>query len=279
MAKPKIAILGAGASAAYASRALEDLDLRPTIFAEKSGVYQKGAFYFHWLPPDVAELVEQERVATVGIGLRETYIERQWGKYDPKWESSFPKEDTYQSTPCYNPSIAYDKLLGVNVEINPTVRLSKGDIVDIANTFDLVIQTFPESQTFKANGKYIYRIPVAPYYAEDEEIDYIRETYLPPIVRHTPNFIVYNGREDKDWCRMCYMWGNLTFEYPYYHTEFAGQEDIQMLWDLHPDCPPQEEATYADNIILMGRLAMMEPKFLSHEAYEYTLAIVEELYG
>jgi hypothetical protein len=268
--KPCVAILGCGPSAAFAYRACRDVLGGPSeATVHVYGIhkdYPKGAFWLHWLPESVlsSPLVLPGRITVQSIGTREEYVYKQWGRTDIP--SSFPYGSHVEH--------GYAPAIGLAALWNPTVSPQPGDlptvfnekldearIIEIAEEYDIVIQTFP-----KMAEKYpAVKFPIA--WKVMPNIHFTRDL----------NRVLYDGTSSHV-VRSSWLWGVESHELvsgtP---TDFWEQNgfEIQWRWDI----PPDVEAVLAEppkpNILYLGRYAEWRRKALSHEAYGATQLILK----
>lgn len=261
----KIAILGSGLSAAFATRACMDLGVRPDVFSNQSSyVIPKGAIWFHSLPFKA----ETQHIANISWGTESVYLRKQWGSANINWNSSFPKGIKVQSG---YPVAENLPRLWEGAEITPVEKLSDKDVELLAKDYDLVIQSFPTERSRKQLDRFVVRIPILP--SEDciqsnkfvEQRDKHRADVL----------VVYNGTSQL-WVRRTFDGENFYTEYPSeYATEYIRFPEATVVADLHPDCPTYLDPL-ASNILLVGRYATWDRKVLSHQTYSKVSTVIKK---
>jgi hypothetical protein len=264
---PKVAVLGSGASAAFAVAACKDIGAEVKVY---SSVHpnelstQMGAFFLHDIPPNIGH-IESVAVDIDSIGEASVYSEMQWGRNIP---TSFPSERRTER--WYSPMYLNRVWQDVTVFRE---TLSKEDIVRLTQLgYDWVFHSFPLVERTDS----IVRFPIL-----------VGNQYS-----HLRDFILYNGTIQFDWVRLTRQFGNLCLEYPHNISvddeclfrdmvgdlDSLGIEGLQSkdypqwehVWgrDIVPETEPLTSEEYVQkNIIPIGRFATWDRKMLSHQAY------------
>jgi len=250
----RIAIIGGGPSAAFAYRACWEMNLNPTVYADKFTT-PSGAFYIHEMPPtcppDVLQQYEK-KVYWISIGTAEVYSEKMWN--DPSIETSFPIVPRMETG--YDPAII--KWLWTDLDrLQPCGKLSDDGVVALAAQYDLVIQTFPTDESKKYRT--IEHVPV----------------FTKSITPLDPIILLYSG-DASPWVRATFSGDKLSLEYP---KEFPITSDL-IYWtfssvpDLPPDTKPWTKGP-SPCVELVGRFAQYDRKMLSHHAYDRTMKLLK----
>jgi len=262
----RVAIIGAGPTAAFVAKACIDFGAYTTLYAHGDiGKIPPGAFYFHWLPPELAKKHIPIQILVQGKGTAENYVKLQWGTNFVSTENSFPPQPRWE--PAYNPSEVFSDLLSPKCVVQYIeFPFTDVNVEYLTTVYDLIFQTFP-TQASKEKQP-----PLIPYYmgvrygTEDENTPYIS----------------YNGTGRDIVVREASLFGNLFLEFP----KNVGEEFIKSnmdvtgfrlveLKDMHPDTKPW----ISDNpkIKFMGRWAEWSTHRLTHEAYALTIAALQEI--
>ena len=268
MDKKKIAIIGLGPTGSFAARAAYDLSCEVDIYTvESSAPTPPGAFWCHWIPADVTRMVPATQIYIQGRGTAQEYIKRQWGKLSDNVTScSFRMLPVWEQG--YDPTLVMKYLVPAACEeIRLPYALSDADIADLSGKYDLVFQTFPTRES-KAEQP-----PLLPFVAAarfgDEAPD--------------KNWVVYNGIHTGLVVREAVLFGNHFLEFPKNVSLQEVRESMDLsgwqlveLRDLDPRCKSWIQDRKS-KIQLVGRLAMWDRKFLSHDAYTYAQKCIKEL--
>lgn len=260
--KLKVAVIGLGPTGAFAARAASDLGCEVDIYVAGSGGSSTppGAFWLHWIPDGVvSQGFIYEDIWVEGKGTPKAYIERQWGKQLAAGvTSSFPVRPVWERG--YNPQTVLEKLIPrACEEIRVPYPLSGADIRDLSVKYDLVFQTFPTKESFEHQPALLPFVAAARFGSEDP----------------STNWVVYNGTPNGLVVREAVLFGNHFLEFPkgLAISEITAEQDMEgwqtlVLKDLHPHTKPWSQDP-ASKVKLVGRLAMWDRKFLSHDAYAY----------
>lgn len=258
----KIAVLGFGPTAVFVAKAAWDMGCKVEIYTDQQKPMPPGSTWLHWLPEDVSHQFTPIQIYVVGKGTSEQYTKRQWGQVCP---SSFPTKPAWEVG--YDPTKVLDKLLPVecNVNLQP-YRMSDADVKDLSMAFDLVFQTFPTRESREQQPQLLSFVAAARFGTEDP----------------TKNYVVYNGTKDGIVVREASLFGHHYMEFPKGMTEAEIKEYNHLvgyhtvtLRDLDPRTKPWQSND--PKIKLVGRWAMWDRKFLAHDAYNYTVKLIEEM--
>ena len=249
----RVAIIGAGPSAAFAYRACWENNLNPTVYASQFS-NPTGAFYIHEMPPACPSTVlaqYRKKVSWVGLGTENVYAEKMWG--DPHVKTSFPA--TPRIDIGYDPAII--SWLWTDVILKPCGKLTDAGVAKLALRYDLVIQTFPTDQS--KNHRTIEHIPV-----------------LTKLIEPMDNILLLYSGDNSPWTRIAFCGNTISVEYP---KTFPVTENL-LFWSFSsvPDLPPETKRWTkgpADNVKLIGRFAQYDRKMLSHHAYKKTLRLLK----
>lgn len=252
----KVVILGAGASAFYSWYAAITAGYRAEeveIWGGKT-IVPPGAFWLHKLPPTVKSIAEPIKVYLEGDS--EIYSIKQWGKVYPSSWNSYLSETTWGYNPYYWLPVLRQQC---NVRNLPSpLEPSQIHELSLSPGIEFVIQTFPtDPGTLELLAKYKFPIVVEP--------------------SNNSPCMTYNGQEHTHWVRKFSGWGFTNTEYPismssetdkilHWHTSAAT---IRMVSDIPPWILPVENQKIGKekNIILTGRWALCDRKFLSHMSF------------
>ncbi|KKL59409.1 hypothetical protein LCGC14_2215610 [marine sediment metagenome] len=270
----KVAILGAGPSAAYVTMACDESAVEYDIISNSSPtLFFPGAFWLNWDPTTIlAEPATNVHVYSTGDVIG--YLKKQWKMVDPDWllHTSFPK--TAYTKLVHNPY----QLLGAiwktkNIHLIRT--LSDEDIKDIAEGYDLVFMTFATQESKDVMKSFVIKHPIVSYNLTEAVND------LPSDIKISNlSYCIYDGDTGHWMTRISQLFGYIHMEYSQYYTpkqELIGNGKVTWVQDTMPDTPewdPQDVP--ANNVHLIGRHAQWSRKILSHDAYEQTVEILEQ---
>ena len=261
MSNPKVAVIGLGASGAFAAKAAYDMKCEVEVYVTQAGKMSPGATWLHWLPEDVTSQFTPTQIYVMGKGTSDQYTKRQWGKVYP---SSFPVTPAWEVG--YDPTQVLEVLVPAACNINMIpYPLSDADIRDLSVGFDLVFQTFPTRVSKEEQPPLRSFVAAAKLGQSDPE----------------KNFVVYNGTKIGIVVREAQLFGNHFLEFPKDMTaeEVWDQQDLDgyqvvTLKDLDPSTKPWQ--TVRSRIKLIGRWAQWDRKILSHDAYAIAQKHVQE---
>ncbi len=265
--RQKVAVLGSGASAAFAVAACKSIGAEVKVYSSvypTENVQQTGAYFLHAIPPNIGH-VEPVQVSINSIGEAAVYSEMQWGEVVP---TSFPIEERTEL--WYSPM--YLNRVWQSV---PVFRetLSTEDIIGLTHQgYDWVFHSFP----LVGRHESLVQFPIV----------------VGKQANHLRDFILYNGTVQYDWVRATRQFGNLCFEYPhtysiddeYLFRDVIGNFSAPPLAELMGDVPasyeffcgrdilpstrPVTRQEYVrHNIVPIGRFATWDRKAFAHHAY------------
>jgi hypothetical protein len=262
MDKRKVAIIGLGAAGAFAARAAYDMRCDVDIYV--SGVTftpPPGAFWMHWVPEDVTSQATPASIYIQGVGSATQYTKRQWGKPFP---SSFPATPVWETG--YNPAEVLPLLVpAVCEEIHLPYPLSDADVLDISRKYDMVFQTFASKQSRAEQPPLRSFIAAAQFGIAPTDL----------------HWVMYNGTPKGLVVREAQLFGNKFLEFPkdVGLAEIEAQHDLTgyqsvMLKDLDPTTKPWQSDPKS-KVKFVGRMAMWDRKFLSHDSYKYVQTVLQ----
>jgi len=278
----KVAILGFGPTAVFVARAAFDAGCEVTIFGkdDKMGT-PPGAFWLHWVPDTIQAPLEPEKIIIHSSGKEEWYTQRQWMHAAPKFvwgelSSSFPEAPVAEFG--YSPAATLSTILPPYKMQYTTSMLDREAIQQIAPQFDATFQTFPEKAHFE------YQPQLLPFVAAAAPVSMLGPVYNED---NMGNRVYYNGTPQMEdvLVREAILFGMHYLEFgkgcsiDYVHQPLRAERiDISKyqwvtLKDLHPHSIPMEHDM--KTVHLVGRMAMWDRKFLSHDAYEFTRAVLD----
>jgi len=262
--KKKIAIIGLGLTGSFAARAAHDMGCEVDIYTVESSVsYPPGAVWMHWIPDDVTRMVPATQIYIQGKGTAKEYIKRQWGELAPGVTSSFPVSPVWEQG--YNPELVMKYLVPAACEeIRLPYPLSDADIRDLSIKYDFVFQTFPTRESKLEQPALLPFVAAARFGDEDP----------------SKNWVVYNGTPQGYIVREAVLFGNHFLEFPKNVSldeiksaiDLAGWQTVELR-DLDPRTTAMQSEPKS-RIKLVGRLAMWDRKFLSHDAYDYVQKVL-----
>ena len=275
----KVAILGAGPSAAYVAMACTKLSVKYDIISSRSPtLFFPGSF---WLRQDPwTHTTPTTKIHIYSTGDVIGYLRKQWKMVDPDWllYTSFPK--TTSTELVWDP---YKILTAFWKDKNILLikDLSDRDIQDISQApgYDLVFLTFATEKSKKVMKPYVTKYPIISHNIEDivsngEELD----LYLTQL--STSSYCLYDGDTGHYVTRISQLFGYVHFEYSQYYIptqELVGNGKVTWVPDTYPDTPEWDlQDVPANNVHLIGRHAQWRRKILSHDAYEQTIEILEQ---
>lgn len=253
----RVAILGGGPSAAFALQACRDRNVAPEVFANEH-TQPRGAFYVHWVPETVSRRSRYKLpVYWLGMGSAGRYVEKMWG--EKLLSSSFPEEPRVEQG--YHPSILTE-LWGL-YPLRPTTSLRDRDIRAMSPRYDLVVQTFPSEEGTRRRPNRATSFPI--WWKEIPESPFL--------------MLWYNGGEGA-WVRQTMGCGIWSIEFPTsYELDMeiaASGWTIAQGRDLKHFTRPYTTGL-ASNVLLVGRYARWDRKFLAHHTYQLVLDAIDEL--
>lgn len=260
--KPKILILGSGASALFAAKAVQDFGALSLCASITPFSVPPGAFWFHWVPGDVAEKIKPTDITVHAEGDSRKYMNLQWSINPWGLTSSFPTA-AKQVVQGYKPSDVY-AVMKPTFFVQLENMLSDREITELCSSYDFVFQTFATEMSKQFQ-------PYKPFFYMG-----IAEGAEDP----TNNYVIYNGLDDRRiWCRKAALWGDVYYEFPK-EIELESIQEVMdrreetknlkyvKLIDLDPFTDPWTlPSSSPKNLHLIGRWAEWNTKRLSHEAY------------
>jgi hypothetical protein len=257
----KVAILGAGPTAAFIARACLDCGIRPDVFAAKRVHPIGGAFWIYEVPESIAPFVSDKQPIYISkIGTAEGYAQKMWG--DPTLKTSFSSIE--EVSWGYSPEEVLPLLWG-DLSYEEEYLKSDEQVALLARSYDLVFQTFPTKKSLDQQGTW-------------------REPFF--IINHRVwsgqiNEVTYDGDLFSPYLRASYLFGWRSVELRERVELLNPYEKGVSGWKLHPGTPRWTTAP-AKNVILLGRFAQWDRKLLSHQAYRTTrqnLALFSNVFG
>lgn len=267
----RVAVLGAGPSAAFGVAALKDLGVGTIhVLTTRINKPPKGAFWFHDLPPSVRKRFSPTPIAVFGVGTEQQYLWNQYGR-QLNIKSSFPSKLHQQHG--YDPFAVWD-VLWEGIKIVKGKFFSGDDqIRNFAKDYDLVFHTFPSAASILRQSA-ILRYPVVVYDREPiyfpaclamEDWQWYQRKACSFLPDTEHNLCVYNGTSYLPWVRVTRRWGAIYIELP---ATFEMLKNLEYIWAnaLHPEtCAWVQKIE--QNIYPLGRFAQWDRKTLSHHSY------------
>lgn len=275
MKEPKIYIVGGGLSAVYSYFGALKSGYKPeeveVLVGSKTPL--AGAVFMYSSPiPWTSVLVNN-----ILLGSCDNYSMKQWGSLQ---QTSAHKRfyngalDTVLEK-LYDPADLYPALWGLISRVAIIGSLDEDDVAMLQKRAKAVICTFPDPEVRSSlNPDNFAKIPI---YESIPEV---------PSINH---IVIYNGLLEVPWIRKTLMPGRCFTEYP--HTtspsDIARWEDRRTIYefgklhfrpDIHPlTIPLRWEERCSGNLLRVGRQAIFDPKYLSHQAQEDTERFLREL--
>lgn len=268
--KSRVAILGAGVSAAYAYAACVDLGVKDiVVITDRISKGPHGAFWLYEVPEKLKEsklwhwLYPQE-ISVSSVGDEFYYNKSIWSGFMPQSEfmsvkSSFPEKDT--TFYGYNPAITVDFLFGIHyLSPYPEAAIfekwkkmnNTEDVIELSGKYDIVLTTFPTGDTNVVQPPNALR-PVSVVYGNSE----------------TPyNSVVYWGIPGSVVTRTSDLWGTFSMEVlseKLYELNYGSCKVIQT-YKVSPFAT-EVGSTLRPNVFPVGRFACWNRKLLAHDAY------------
>ena len=267
--RTKVAVLGLGMAGAYAAKAASDNGCFVQVYQHGKTQFPLGAFWQHWVPPDIAKVVPATSIKMIPEGTASNYMSLQWGRVPNNHiKSSFPAKTKVVAG--YNPEKVLAAMIPENVMTleNP---ISTEEVFLLCEQYDFVFQTFPAEYSYSAQKPLIPFWTAALYNSCDPEI----------------NEVWYNGTGEGHIVRSAKLWGNQYFEFPKYlsYEEIrkvtpAGVLEkmvFQELKDMSPFTVGFQPSVYSpSNLHFVGRWAEWNNKRLTHQVYAVTEEILHE---
>ena len=264
--RTKVAVLGLGMAGVYAAKAASDNGCFVQVYQHGKTQFPLGAFWQHWVPPDIAKVVPATSIKMIPEGTASDYMSLQWGRVPNNHiKSSFPAKTKVVAG--YNPEKVLAAMIPENVMTleNP---ISTEEVFLLCEQYDFVFQTFPAEYSYSAQK------PLIPFWTS-----VLYDSCDPEI-----NEVWYNGKGEGHIVRSAKLWGNQYFEFPKYlsYEEIrkvtpAGVLEkmvFQELKDMSPFTVGFQPSVYSpSNLHFVGRWAEWNNKRLTHQVY----AVVEEI--
>lgn len=249
----RIAIVGGGASAAYAILACEEHGIKPDVYIDQLRV-QPGAFWLKWLPERLENSFEKIMVMINSGGTREEYIKKQWENPPKNYKSSFPETQFVEWG--YSPQeVLYDIFRSERATFFQLDEpLQDSDLLRLSADYNAVFHTFP-STAMKEKHKELLVNTLAT--VEDGE----------PIF----NSVYYNGIQGTPVVRESFLFGHLFIEFAptqigYNRAKATGLKIIPFK-DLRPTSENPVIEQLSSDIFPLGRLAQFDRHLQSHDSY------------
>lgn len=267
----KVAILGAGATAAYINAACQRFkgdDVTVKVYTDKIPNPPVGAIWFRNVPNDLKSVVTAHTITVVYLGTAENYLRRQWGNIDfDKYPTSFGSGTDKSPSKGYKPADVLPHLWNDAQIVLTRHKLTDEDVFMYASRFDVVFVTFPLMYSIVClEARSLVRIPVieaeAPGYSQ--------------------NIVIYNGTSVGHMVRISQIYGKIFVEYPTHHIldqkAIGINAKINTVHDLHPAMAiPTTPPNLPSNVRMIGRYAEFKRHMLAHEAYTKTMTVLEDL--
>src|SRR3990172_9200493 len=149
MDKPRVAVFGAGPSAAYINAACKVRQITPDIYTVKKIGGPGGAF---WLRLSPFKVLPTEKIHMLSVGTSEGYMVKQWGENHSKMNSSFPHKPRVEYG--YNPVHVWDSLWeGANIIYTEPITDKLAETK--ASEYDIVFMTFPTEDSMNEQSEFL----------------------------------------------------------------------------------------------------------------------------
>lgn len=275
MKDPKIYIVGGGLSAIYAYFGALKSGYKPeeVEVMTNSTIPLAGAVFMYSSPIPWVECI----ITNILLGDCDTYSLKQWGTIQ---NTSAHKRFYNGATrsvqeKLYDPASLYPALWSMISRVHRIGALDEDDIQMLCKRGKAVICTFADPEIrMSINPDNFVKIPIVQTYGDSTISDRV---------------VIYNGIADIPWIRKTMMPGRSSTEYP--HT---AQPDEIMKWEdlrgagtsgklmLRPDIHPMTiplswEDRCRGNLLRVGRQAIFDPRYLSHQAGEDAERFLREL--
>lgn len=268
----KAVVLGAGPTGVLAAAELFARGYTTTVVTEKEPERPRGAFYFHDIPAHLKKLHKPAIITHRYAGNHFTYEEKQW---DIHYPSSFPLGEilaTDRREAWWPTEDLWRDLVG-GMTFLITERLTSQQALSFRHRNDIVVVTFP---LFHKPHRYLtpmVRIPLSVAHQVINERTAHDWTLWPnelfydglPTGYHSEIVRIATPPEDY---QDGYCYAELTKTAALATTHWPHR--VYYVPDMHPQQPRLEPVDpLPDNVILAGRFALGDPKYLSsHVLYD-----------
>jgi hypothetical protein len=263
--EPDITIIGGGLSAIYAYWGCIDAGYNPDqieVLANKMALPIGAIFLYESPIPWVAT-----PITSILLGTADLYSINQWTKIVPtSAHTRFTNSQKTVTDYLYMYEEMATVLWGMMPGLRNSAPISPVDLEQLKDIRKAVICTFPNpniKQGYAEKG-YLINFPI---YINKVETD-----------KHV---VIYNGLNTIPWVRQTMVPGHQYTEYPNHafgatimaYEKSRGNEngDVYFAPDLMPNTPPLTWGERReDNLLRVGRLAVFQTGYLSHQARKET---------
>ena len=277
MERYRVAVIGTGASAAFAFKACKDYGCSEIdVYGKFSENFPQGAFWLKWVPSDVLRdtNAKKEIISIAHLGTPKDYLVKQWGHgvESNTINSSFAYDNHEEYG--YNQKIVWTRMWeGANF-IDDRGMFTDLALIDLKSNYDFVFHTFPSTVSLQTHST--VEIPTVSFHAESQPLFHTLKLMNRKF--ELVNQIIYDGRRETSVVRISCLFGRVNIE-------FIQKADPSRLFTegvVHGKfmdiVPNTQELTDVDNLVEgvypVGRYAQWSRHMLSHEAYKRVMVIL-----
>lgn len=244
MKRMRVAILGAGPTAAYVKEACREENIEYQIFAQRVVTEVAGAFWFRNLPLSLqVKDLKPKKIVVSFKGTEQGYLEKQW-------DTSFLKNGAISSFPKEN--LIYYGYDAANIltqlwdgEHVREMFLHAITIEEMCKQYSFVFITFP-----------------LPKWVESRQDFIVRRSVSKHTVVNDGNWVEYDGINGTGVVRQSKLFGNKCIEL------LDPALGDHMFMDLHPWIAPLTKGEIpTKNLIPIGRYATFQRQLLVEDSY------------
>ena len=274
MAIGDVLILGCGPAGLLAAYAADRLGASPAIMSVKVPSPLHGAQYLHEPIPDLTGEPDGT-ITTLRRGTREGYAAKVYG--DPKAPCSWDHQ--LEERPAWDLRRIYGQLWERYRHRIEDTRITRNDLAEFPQMWDLVISTIPATQLCAPESRRIHEN--IGHHRFDWEKMYVLD-WAPPEL--PDNTVLYSGEPEHYWYRTSRIFGHVVTEATQYcfgndGEEYADPPEGVKL--IQPRTGIKVKGTTCDcfpDVKRVGRYGTWQKGYLTHHAYRDATRLIEEAF-